>query len=983
MPVAFNSSFSILNSQFLIRMSSRLSTVPAAALVNRSKPLTFEYNGRRIEGCEGDTVASALAAAGVEVLSRSFKYHRPRGLLCGEGHCPNCMMNVDGSPNVRICTEKACNGMVVKHQNAETLPFCQGVLPAPEFDRLSVLGWFSFLMPAGFYYKVMHRPRFMWPVFEHFIRKVAGLGVVNPKETPPYRYERQHLRTDVAVVGGGPAGLCAALAAAEAGASVTLVERDSFLGGHLRFQHPDSAGFKKAAELEKQVRANKGIRVLTGAVAFGLYEGNMMGIVQGRREIRLRTKRVVVASGIIERSTVFGDNDRPGIMLGRGVQRLLHLYGVKPGKRAVVVGSNDRALDVAADLLRAGIEVAAYADHRDRIPDGDAVRLLREKGVLILTSETAVTTSGGMRIQSVTLGPISGRGERRTVDCDLLVLSTGGDPALHLVQQAGARGVFEEHRQEFLAKRVAEGHFVAGDSNGVHGEDAILLDGRRAGLAAAQGIGTADHAAAIAELDAKLTAMPSVSLNPNGMVGPEGGGKRFVCVCEDVTEKDVCDAVREGFDGIETLKRYSTISMGPCQGKMCQMSAIGICARETNRTIEETGSTVSRPPYTPITLGALTGRNYHPHKTVATHSRHAALNAKVINLGDWLRPEMYTDSADESKAVHERVGLIDVSTLGRIDLRGPDVVKLLDKVYINSWGNLKVGRTRYGVMCDDSGIIFDDGTCARLGDQHYYMTTTTSGVENAYQWLTSWLAGSSLDVCVTNVTSAYGGVNLAGPRSREVLRKLTSLNLDSKEFPYLGCAQAQVAGVPCILFRIGFVGEMGYEIHFPSSYGDYMWDVVMDAGKEFDIRPFGVETQRILRLQKGHIIVGQDTDALTNPLEANMGWAVKFDKPDFIGRRAIAESKKLGIKKSLVGFVTRDGRVPEEGCQVMENGFSIGRVTSSRFSPHLRKSIGLAWVPTPKAKSGQPILIRSKGEWLFADVVTEPFYDPQGGRMKA
>ncbi len=952
---------------------SRLSTPPSSTLVNRSKPLVFEYNGRRIDACEGDTVASALMASGVDILSRSFKYHRPRGHLCGEGHCPNCMMNVDGSPNVRICSEKVCNGMVVKHQNA---------IPSPEFDLLAITQKFDFLMPAGFYYKIFHKPRFMWPVFEHFIRKVAGLGVVDGK-TPPYRYERQHLRADVVVVGGGPSGLSAALGAAEAGASVTLVEQDSFLGGHFRFQNPESSGFKKVLELEKQVRAKSNIRVLTGAVAFGLYEGNMLGVVQGRRTVRIRAKRVVVASGILERPFVFGNNDLPGIMLGRAVQRLLNLYGVQPGKRAVVVGSNDRALDVAADLLHAGVEVAAYADQRERINDSlESVKLLKSKGVALLPATTAVSADGKMHIRSVTLGPVAGRGENIRLDCDLLVLSVGGDPAIHLVQQGGARGFFEEHRVEFIAKRLGEGHFVAGDSNGVHHEDSILLDGRRAGLAAAQGLGSVDHAAEIADLESRLSANPAVVLNPKTMVAPDGSGKRFVCVCEDVTEKDVCDAIREGFDGIETLKRYSTVSMGPCQGKMCQMSAIGICARETNRTIEETGSTVSRPPFIPITLGALTGRNYHPHKTVPTHSRHAALNAKVISLGDWLRPEMYSNPAEESRAVHERVGLIDVSTLGRIDLRGTDVVKLLDKVYINSWGNLKVGRTRYGVMCDDTGIVFDDGTCARLGDQHYFMTTTTSGVDGVYQWLTSWMAGTSLDVCVTNVTSGYGGVNIAGPRAKEVLGKLTSLNLDSKEFPYMGCVQGQVAGVPCILFRIGFVGELGYEVHFPSFYGEYMWDVIMDAGKEFDIRPFGVETQRILRLQKSHIIIGQDTDAITNPLEANLAWAVKFDKPDFIGRRAIFEAKKQGIKKSLVGFVTRHGEVPEEGTQVMENGYSVGRVTSARFSPHLNKSIGLAWVPTARAKDGQPILIRSKGEWVIADVVTHPFYDPEGARMK-
>jgi len=987
-------------------MSSAERLAPSSsALLNRSRPVVIEYNGRRINGFEGDTIASAMLAAGVDVFSRSFKYHRRRGLLCCEGHCPNCMMNVDGSPNVRACMEPARNGMQVTHQNAWPSPDFDLLAATEKADSIFATVFRKSLMPVGFYYKIFHKPRAIWPIAEHFIRKVAGLGKVDASKVPPYTYDKQHLRADVLVIGGGPAGLSAAIAAAETGVSVTLVDENPFLGGHFRFQNPESKEFKKAAELEKQLRAKSNVRILTEATAFGLYEGNMVGIVKGRREIRLRAKQVIVASGIIERPFVFGNNDLPGIILGRAVQRLVHLYGIRPGKRAVVVGSNDRALKVAVDLARAGVEVVAYADHRDALDESSSdVQTLRSNGTVLLSGTTAVSAKGKRHVESVVLAPIArGRESGAQFDCDLLVISTGGDPVLQIVQQGGARGFFEERRVEFLARRLGEGHFVAGDSNGIHDAAAIVLDGRRAGLTAAQGLGGSDQSAVIKQLEEEISKNAPVVLNSREMVSPVGKGKRFVCVCEDVAEKDVCDAVKEGFDGIETLKRYSTIAMGPCQGKMCQMAAVGLCARETGRTIEETGTTTSRPPYNPVLLGALTGRNYHPHKTVPTHSRHVALKAKVINLGDWLRPEVYTDPAEESHAVHEGVGLIDVSTLGRIDLRGPDVVQLLDKVYINSWSNLKTGRIRYGVMCDDSGIIFDDGTCARLGAEHYFMTTTTSGVETVYQWLLSWLVGSSsaeasasakaladrsadksgLDVCVTNVTGGYGGVNVAGPRARDVLKKVTSMNLDSKEFPYLGCAQGKVADVPCILFRIGFVGELGYEIHFPSEYGEFMWDVLMDAGQKFDIKPFGVETQRILRLQKKHIIVGQDTDALSNPLEADLAWAVKFDKPDFIGRRALTFSKEGGISKSLIGFEVLHGPVPEEGNQAVHNGRSIGRVTSARFSPYLNKTIGLAWLPTSRAKEGEPFWIRSKGTHVSASVVTKPFYDPEGGRMKA
>ena len=950
-------------------MSRAIRLAPSPSqLVDRNRPITFEYNGRRVDACEGDTVASAMLAAGIDVFSRSFKYHRPRGLLCCEGHCPNCMMDVDGSPNMRACTEPARAGMKVSHQNA---------WPSPEFDVLATTGAFDFMMPVGFYYKTFFKPRFMWPHFEKVIRRIAGLGTIDPARVPPYQYDKQHLRTDVAVVGAGPAGLSAALAAAEAGVQVALVDENPFLGGHYRFQNPSSREFSEAQELEKRVRAQSNIRILTNATAFGFYEGGMLGIFQGRREIRLRTKRLVLTSGIIERPMVFGNNDLPGVMLGRAAQRLVHLHGVRPGTRAVVVGANSRSPRVAADLAAAGVEIAAYADRRDQIDETADVRSLRDRRVTLVPALQSMSARGSSHIDRVSIA--SRTGASHQIDCDLLVLATGGDPAIHLVQQAGARGRYDTARHAFLADVRDPHHFVAGDANGVHGPDDLLLDGRRAGLAAARSL-TSDGSAAGAPAEPTV---PSFAINAPQVLDADGGGKRFVCVCEDVTEKDVCDAVAEGFDNIETLKRYSTVSMGPCQGKMCQMAAIAICAQQTSRTIEETGTTTARPPYNPITLGVLAGRNHHSYKIIPTHSRHLAMKARVISLGDWLRPEVYTTPAEECRAVHERVGLIDVSTLGCLDVRGPDVAKLLDRVYINGWSNLKVGRTRYGVMCDDAGIIFDDGTCARLGEDRYYLTATTSGADTVFQWLQFWLAESPWDVCVTNVTSGYGAVNLAGPRARDVLDRVTSINLDSAVFPYLGCAEGEVAGVPSILFRIGFVGELGYEIHFPAEYGDHMWDALMEAGKDFGISPFGVESQRILRLEKQHIIVTQDTDALSNPLEANLAWAVKFDKPDFVGKRALLAVREAGLRNQLVGFVASGGAVPDEGAQVMENGRSIGRVTSARLSPYLNQIIGLAWVPLARAKEGEAIAIRAGQGTINARVATRPFYDPDGARMKA
>jgi sarcosine oxidase subunit alpha len=829
---------------------------------------------------------------------------------------------------------------------------------------------------VGFYYRTFFKPKGMWPTYEKVIRRIAGLGKIDTTKVPPYEYDKQFFKSDVAVIGGGPAGLSAALAASEAGVNVTLVDENPFLGGHYRFQNPGSREFQAVRDLEQRVRAAKNIRVLLNATAFGYYEGGMLGIVQKHREIRLRTKRLVVATGIIERPTVFGNNDLPGIMLGRAVQRLIHLYGVRPGQRAVVVGSNARALRVAADLINAGVEVATYADHRDQIDKNEDAQALAGRQVPIISGLTSISVQGSNHVDRVSLKAKSGS---QTVSCDLLVLSTGGDPAIHLLQQGGARGRYDTNRNEFLADVTDPDQFVAGDANGIHGADALLADGRRAGLAAVQGFG-ADKAAEIAQLKGKVSVM---ALNTPVILDADTTGKRIVCICEDVTEKDLCDAVAEGFDNVETLKRYSTVSMGPCQGKMCQTAATTICARQTSKTLAESVTTTSRPPFNPITLGALAGRNRHSFKTVPTHSRHVALKAKIGAAGDWLRPSVYTSLADECKAVHERVGLIDVSSLGGIDIQGPNATDLLERIYTNRWSDLKVGRTRYGLMCDDAGIMIDDGTCARLSEDRYYMTTTSAGSDGVYQRLQHMVAEMPWDVCVTNITAGVGAVNLAGPRAREVLSKVTSIDLSNAAFPYMGCAQGAVAGVWCLLFRIGFVGELGYEIHFPAEYGDHMWDALMEAGKEFGIAPFGMAAQRILRLKKQHAILATDTDALSNPLETNLAWAVNLEKPEFVGKRALKAIKEAGFRNRLVGFVASGSKVPDEGSQVLENGRSVGRVTSAALDPYTNQIIGLAWVPDARAKDGERIIIRNGQETIDARVAMKPFHDPEGSRMKA
>ena len=870
----------------------------------------FEFDGRPVNAEPGDTIGSALYRAGQRIFSRSFKYHRPRGLLCAAGRCPNCLMNVDGVPNVRACATPAREGSIVKHQNA---------WPSLETDALSVSQYFDFLMPAGWYYKVF-RSRALWHMVEPRIRAVAGLGEPPAVDDVDAEYEHAWWHADVAVVGGGPSGMAAALDRAGAGASVVLIDDQPELGGHSRYQ----ASPVDAGGLRERVLASAGIRVLSRSFCFGLFEGNLLGVLQpnphgkvNERLIHLRAGHVVVATGAYETPLVFENNELPGVMLSTAAQRLIRLHGIKPGEMAVVAGSGPRAQSVVADLKHAGVRVAAVVDPK-------AIRKARgSHGV------TGVDTDTG------------------NISCDLLILCGPLVPDAGLLAQAGAKLVWDNAAGAFLPADLPSSVSAAGSVCGT-------------GLLAA------------------------------GTSHQDASKRSFVCVCGDVTTADLHDGVSEGFDHIETLKRYTTTTMGPCQGKMCQLAAIGICAGLTGRSMGETGVTTSRPPNPSVSLGALAGPRHHPIRRTPMHDEHEVHGAVWLDMGDWKRPRYYrAGSADETacvraeyQAVRERVGLIDVSTLGKLVLQGSDAGKLLDKVYTHRFSDLKTGRIRYAVICDDSGVILDDGTIARLAEDRYFISTTTGNLEFVDQWLRWWLAGAGLDAWLTNMTSGLAAVNLAGPKAREVLAKITDCDLSRESFPYMACRETVVAGVQALLVRIGFVGETGWEIHYPAGEGPAVWRALMAAGAEFGIRPFGIEAQRLLRLEKKHVIVGVDTDALTTPFDADMAWVARLDKPDFIGRAALERASKVPARESLVGFEMQEDTLPDDGAPVVVDGRPAGRVTSASYSPHRQRAIGMAWVPVELAADGREIAIRCGGRLTKALVRQAAFYDPEGGRLR-
>jgi sarcosine oxidase subunit alpha len=959
-------------------MSSRRVDAGPAEIVARDRSLTFRFEGRSVTAFEGDTVGSALAAAGVDVLSRSFKYHRPRGLLCCSGRCPSCLVDVDGTPNVRACMTPVEDGMAVRSQNA---------WPSLRFDLLALTDRFDRLLPAGFYYKTFIRPRRLWPLYERVLRHAAGLGRVDIRAIPESHPRKRHLHVDVAVVGGGPAGCIAALEAAAAGARVVLVDDQDRLGGHLRIRSRAVEGDERiaapsgqaaAARLADLVADEPRIEHLADATAIGAYEGGLLGVAQGDTFVRVRVPRLIVATGAAERPMLFDGNDRPGVMLASGILRLRHLYGVAAGERLVVVTEDDHGWWAAAELVSAGLAVAAIVDTRVAGPARPGDETLRAADVAIHAGATVLGTTGRARVTALRVR--TGGGDA-TLECDTVAVAGPREPQVALLAQAGSTLRWDEGSGRYIPASLPAGVFAAGEVLAPFEDAPRLDDAIEAGRSAASGSSVEPT-----ELRAQTPA-------PTTVVGPSpasAGRKRFVCLCEDVTVKELEQGVAEGFADIETLKRYSTILMGPCQGKMCAGLAAEVHARILGAGGAASPPTTARPPVQPVPLAALAGPHLAPVRRTAMHERHAALGARWTDMGEWKRPLHYGDVEAECRAVRQGAGIIDVSTLGKLEVQGPDAGTFLDWLHPNRFSDLRVGRVRYRAMLDDSGIVLDDGTVARLGEERFFVSTTTGNLDAVDQWLRWWLADEQRDVAVTDVTSHLAAINLAGPRSREVLAELSSADVSREAMPYLAAVECDVAGVPAIVLRIAFLGELGYEIHVPADLGTHVWDSLTDAGAGVGLRPFGVEAQRVLRLEKGFPIIGQDTDALSDPVGAGMKALIKADKPDFVGREAalaVLGAGTLDGRPTLTGFQAEGRVVPAEGAAIVRDGRAIGRVTSARWSPTVGRTIGLAWLPTEASDDGAPITIRlgvgTAGETIEGSVHHGAFYDPDGERPRS
>lgn len=957
-------------------MSARLAPVPGE-WIDRAREIPFRFEGRAYTGYAGDTISTALHAAGVRALGRSFKYHRMRGILSAANHDINAMMQWDGQPNVRGDVTRLVADMNLRSVNT------RGGLLA---DRLSILDRLSAFMPVGFYYKAFHRPKAWFPAFEHMIRRAAGLGEVDVS-APRVRTPKRNAWCDVLVIGAGPAGLSAARAAANQGARVVLVDECQRPGGSLTYRRTGEGAESALRELVAAASNHPLIEVMTSTTAAGYYADHLVPLVDETRLTRMRARAVVVATGSFEQPAVFRNNDLPGVMLGSAAQRLMYRYAVRPMEQAVVLAGNDRAYEVALDLHRQGILVRSVVELRDRPGECAARQAVMSADIPILTGHCiveAIPTARRDGVAAVLVAPMNADGgyerSRTTrIEADGIVMSVGFAPAANLLYQAGMRAAWNEGLGQFLPTELPEGVFAAGEVNGCHALPSRLADGERAGTEAARAAGLA-----VPDLTWSIPAETERPNHPYPIVA-HPSGKNFVDFDEDLQLADFVNAAAEGFDNIELLKRYTTVGMGPSQGKHSNMNAIRILARIRGLPIDRIGSTTARPFYHPVPLSHLAGRGFHPERTTALHDKHVALGARFMSAGIWRRPEYYErpnqtrESAIQAEvaAVHRQVALIDVGTLGKLEVYGPDAALFLERVYAGRFAGMRVGTTRYALMTDESGIVMDDGVVARLGEHHFYFTTTTSNSATIYRELSRLNTQWGLSVGIVNLTGAMGAVNLAGPLARDVLAGLTDADLSETGMPFLAAVQIPVAGLPARVMRVGFVGALSYEIHVPTQSAGALWDALSVAGGPHGIVPFGVEAQRVLRLEQGHVIVGQDTDGVTTPFEAGLGFAVKMDKPFFVGQRSLRIHAATPPRQSLVGFVLESSLgdlVPRECHLVIEDGQIRGRVTSVAFSAALGKTVGLAFVTPHMTEVGYPLAIRVRADaYAKATVAKPPF----------
>jgi sarcosine oxidase subunit alpha len=984
--------------------------------IDRAQRRGFTFDGQSYEGVAGDTLASALLANGVHLTGRSFKYHRPRGILAAGSEEPNALVTVSRdaarvTPNLRATQVELYDGLVAESQNR---------WPSLKRDFGRINDGLSAFFPAGFYYKTFMWPRKAWKsLYEPVIRRAAGLGRA-PTRADPDRYAQRYAHCDVLVVGAGPAGIAAALAAADSGARVILCDETAEFGGSLLSETEAlidrQTAFAWVHAAVASLAKNNRVMLLARTTAFGYFPHNLIGLNErltdhlahppaGQPRERLwqvRARSVVLATGAIERPLVFPGNDRPGILLASAAHTYLNRYGVRVGTRAVIVTAGDDAYQTALDLKAAGVAIAAVADLRSQavgaLPDA-----ARRAGIDILPGSTVLGTDGDLRVNAITLGHV----QRDTVQagpriqCDSVLMSGGFTPSVHLFSQSRGKLEWNEDLKAFVPGASAECERSAGACRGVYDLAEVLADGARAGAAASP---EPNHTERRFDVDA-LERRSHAYLGVLPQAASPSKEKSFVDWQHDVTTRDLGLATREGFRSIEHVKRYTTTGMATDQGKTSNLNAMAIVAEQLDVAIPKVGLTTFRMPYTPVTFGSMAGISrgdlFDPVRTTPTHPWAQARGAVFENVGLWKRAryfprggeDMHAAVARECRAVRSACGIFDASTLGKIEVVGPDAAEFMNRLYVNNWSNLGVGRSRYGILLREDGFIFDDGVVARTGSDRFHVTTTTGGAPRVLALMedyrqTEW---PDLEVWLTSTTEQWAVIAVQGPNARRVLEPLVEGIDISSAWPHMSVARGRICGVPTLLFRVSFTGELGFEINVPADFGQSVWEAVYEKGQAHGITEYGTETMHVLRAEKGYIIVGQDTDGTVTPDDAGLTWAIGKAKADFVGKRSLERpSMKAAARKQLVGLRTKDPRtVLEEGAQIAAKSGQkppmelIGHVTSSYASSVLGHSIALGLIAGGRARLGQTLYVPMPNGDLEVEVTAPVFYDPSGARINA
>ena len=1001
-------------------MSDNLRT-SASKFIDQTTRVSFKFNGKTYFGFKGDTLASALLANNVHLVGRSFKYHRPRGIMTSGSEEPNAIVQINKNssvtePNVRATEVEIYDGLEASSQNC---------WPSVNFDIGGINNFLSPLLPAGFYYKTFMWPASFWEKYEYFIRKSAGLGQ-SPTEPDPDIYDHNYVHCDVLVIGGGISGIMAAKISAENNFKTLLLEERPNLGGTTIYQKNDyfkindqysSDWLEKEIEQIKNLK-NLEIKTRTSVAAYHGYNyllarenltdhlplEKKQNLIR-QRLLKIRAKKVITATGSIERPLIFDNNDRPGIMLSSAIKKYADFYGVACGKENVLFTNNDTAYETAISLNNKGIKINAIIDIREQ-NKSDLTNEINKAGIKIYNSYTVINTKGYKKINKITIMKLSKDGKTVTdskidINCDCLGVSGGWTPAVHLFTQSGGKLKFDDNDNIFIPNKYPSDQLSIGSCNGNLELDDIISN-INVSLKNFLKIDKTNFE------NLKINSSKSISkrniwlLPSNKTVSKT---KAFVDFQNDATAKDIKLALREGFRSIEHVKRYTTTGMGTDQGKLGNMNALGIISDTSNVKMSDLGTTTFRPPYTPLTFGTIVGRNvgefFDAFRKTPMHDWHVQHKAKFENVGQWKRAWYYPKGNEnmhdavqrESKAAREGAGILDASTLGKIDIQGSDASEFLNRVYTNAWSKLAVGKCRYGLMLNEDGMVYDDGVTTRLSENHYIMTTTTGGAANVLGKLEDYLQTEwpELDVYLTSVTDHYATASVCGPNSKKIISKIIpNLDLSDENFPHMSFKNAKIGNIKCRVMRISFTGEQSYEINIQANYGKSLWEKCMDAGNEFNITPYGTETMHLLRAEKGFIIVGQDTDATLTPIDLQMDWIVSKKKYDFIGKRSLYRSDTIrDDRKQLVGILTDDpNEVLEEGAQIVADTSKkpvemLGHITSSYFSPNLNKSIALGVVKGGKNMMGQKLFIPMKDKIINVKIADPVFLDKENKRLNA